>query len=307
ESERDEAIFEFARLKSGADQDRDFAERVSPAVQGLDLVADPAGFLLGIPHRPHDHFLAFVRLRPQGLPEAAAVLCDHSPCCAEDVRRRAVILFEPGDRRTGEIVLEAQDVADLSAAPTVNRLVVVADATQIAAFLRQQTQPQILSDVGVLVLVDEQVTEALLVFSEDVGIPGEEAQIVQQKVAEIDGVHGYQALLVLAVQIDPPTSRETIGVAGRNLFGSKAAILPALDLRQQEAGGPAPLVDVLCLNDLFQEPDLIVGIEDREAGFEPYRLGMPAQNARGNCMKGAEPDALGGAADHSLEPLAHLA
>ena len=40
---------------------------------------------------------------------------------------------------------------------------------------------------------------------------------------------------------------------------------------------------------------------------EPDRLGMAAQNARGERMEGAEPDPLGGAADHRLEPLAHLA
>ena len=34
---------------------------------------------------------------------------------------------------------------------------------------------------------------------------------------------------------------------------------------------------------------------------------MAAQDARGDRVEGAEPHALGGAADHRLEPLAHLA
>ena len=40
---------------------------------------------------------------------------------------------------------------------------------------------------------------------------------------------------------------------------------------------------------------------------QPDRLGVAAQNARGERVKRAEPDAFGGAADHRFEPLAHLA
>ena len=83
---------------------------------------------------------------------------------------RAVVLLEPGDRGAREILLEPQDVADLGAAPAVDRLVVVADAAQIAAALGQQPQPEILRDVGVLVFVDQQVPEAPLVVGKDVGI-----------------------------------------------------------------------------------------------------------------------------------------
>ena len=73
--------------------------------------------------------------------------------------------------RAREILFEAQDVADLGAAPAVDRLVVVADTAQIAALLSQQPQPQILGDVGVLVLVDEQIAEAPLVIGEESGLP----------------------------------------------------------------------------------------------------------------------------------------
>jgi hypothetical protein len=58
------------------------------------------------------------------------------------MRGRAVILLEPGDRRTREIGLEAQDVADLGAAPAIDRLIIVADAAQIQ-LLGQEPQPQI--------------------------------------------------------------------------------------------------------------------------------------------------------------------
>ena len=45
--------------------------------QRLDLLADPAGFLLGVPHGTDHDFLAFPRLGPQHLAKPTAVLRDH--------------------------------------------------------------------------------------------------------------------------------------------------------------------------------------------------------------------------------------
>ncbi len=113
--------------------------------------------------------------------------------------RRTVVLLEPDHRGAGKIGFEAQDVADLGAAPAVDRLVVVADTAQIAPGLGQEPQPQILRDVGVLVLVDQDIAEAPVVVGEDLGVLGEQGQVVQQEVAEIDGVDGRQALLIALV------------------------------------------------------------------------------------------------------------
>src|SRR3546814_15999102 len=52
----------------------------------------------------------------------------------------------------------------LGATPAVDRLIVVADTTDVVMLLRQQPQPQILRHVGVLVFVDQDVAELVLVF-----------------------------------------------------------------------------------------------------------------------------------------------
>ena len=168
--QRDEALLELAGLEAGAHQDRDFAERVPLALQCLDLVADPARLLLGVPQRRARRLVALLGAGPQGLAEPAAVMRDDAAGGGQDLRGRAVVLLQPDDQRAREIVLEAQDVADLGAAPAVDRLVVVADAAQILVLLRQEPQPQILRDVGVLVLVDQQIAEAPLVSRR--GFPG---------------------------------------------------------------------------------------------------------------------------------------
>jgi hypothetical protein len=69
-----------------------------------------------------------------------------------------------------EVALEAQDVVDLGPAPAIDRLVVVAHAADVLAALGQQPQPQVLGDVGVLVLVDHHVLEAPLEVGQHVRI-----------------------------------------------------------------------------------------------------------------------------------------
>src|SRR5215469_4945074 len=136
-----EPLLEFAGLEAGAHEYRDLAQRVAFTLQRLDLFANPAGFFLGVPDGAHHDLVAFVRLGPQRLAEPPAVLRDHPRRCAQDVRGRAVVLFESGNRRPRKIRRETQNVADLGAAPAVDRLVVIADAAQITPLLGQQPQP----------------------------------------------------------------------------------------------------------------------------------------------------------------------
>ena len=276
-------------------------------LQRLDLLADPARLLLGIPQTAHDDLFAACGAGPQGFPQAAAIMRDDAARRRQDLRGRTVVFLEPHDQRAGEVALEFEDVADLGAAPAVDRLVVVADAAQVAVALRQQPQPQILREIGVLVLVDQQIAEALLVMPEDLGVLAEQRQIVQQQIAEIGRVYGRETLLIIAIECDGAPVGPVSGVARRNLVGHQAAILPALDNAEQGPRRPAPLVDIRRRDDLFQQTELVVGVENREARREADRLGVAAQDARGERVKRAEPDAVGGAADHRLEPLAHLA
>jgi hypothetical protein len=59
-----ESLFELPRLESGAHQDRDLAQRMALALQRLDLLADPAGFIHSVPDRAHHDLVAFTRLGP---------------------------------------------------------------------------------------------------------------------------------------------------------------------------------------------------------------------------------------------------
>ena len=120
QAKRDEAVLEFAHLERGAHQDGDLIERMAVTLQLLDLLADGAGFFLGVPGAGDGDLLAQHVVGAQRLAEAAFVMGDEMRGGGEDVAGGAVIALEADHGGTGEIVLEAQNVVDLGAAPAVD-------------------------------------------------------------------------------------------------------------------------------------------------------------------------------------------
>ena len=68
-----------------------------------------------------------------------------------------------GHLRVVGMGVDGEHAPDIGEPPAVDRLVVVADAADVAARLGEQGQPVVLRGVGVLIFVDEDVLEALLV------------------------------------------------------------------------------------------------------------------------------------------------
>ena len=200
DAQLDEPLLEGAGLEAGPDQHRRLAELAALPLPGLDLVGDEGGLLLVVPQAGDLDLLALLALGPQRLAVPAAVARDHARGRAQDVPGRAVVALEADDRGTREILLEAQDVADLGPAPAVDRLVVVADAGDVLVAGGEQPQPEILGDVGVLVLVDQDRAEPLLVARQQLRLLRQQRQAVQQQVAEVAGVQRREALLVGGVE-----------------------------------------------------------------------------------------------------------
>lgn len=229
----------------------------------------------------------------------------------EDMAGRAVIALEPHDLRAGEVVLEAQDVIDLRAAPAIDRLVVVTDAAQVLRArlpaLRQQPQPEILGDIGVLILVHQHVAETTLILGEDFRVLPPKAQRLQQQIAEIGGVERLQPLLIGSVKRAAAPVGEGGSFPGRHLVGREAPVLPAVNPDRELASRPALLVDVGGLDHLLHQADLVIHIEDREIRFQADELRVTAQDFGADRVERAEPGhAFRHGAQQSPDPFLHL-
>ena len=102
---------------------------------------------------------AALAVGPQPLVLAIAVLADDGAGGVEDDLRRAVVLLEADRCRFGKVVLEVENVAQVCAAPLVDRLIGIADDREVAVDLRQPLDQHVLRTVRVLVLVDHDVAE----------------------------------------------------------------------------------------------------------------------------------------------------
>ena len=126
------------------------------------------------------------------------------------MRRGAVVLFQPHHMRAREVFLKPQDIADLGAAPTIDRLIIIAHAADVAVRLRQEAQPQVLGDVGILVFVHQNIAKPALVLIQHVRVGLENRHAVQQQITEIGGIQGFQAVLVLLIKLGA-----TVVIGGR--------------------------------------------------------------------------------------------
>ena len=210
----------------------------------------------------------------------------------KDRRRRPVVRLQPDDMRTLEILFEAQDVFHLRPAPGVDRLVVVADAADVAVALGEQTQPHVLHQVGVLILVHQDVAEPAMVVGQDVRLGPQDLRHVQQQVAEIRRVQRPQPGLVRGIKhLGMAVGEVGILVRG-NPRRRQPTVFPALDHAHQRRRGPPLGVDPLRLHHLLQQPKLVVGVEDGEIRRQPDMLRVPPQHPRAQRMKSPKPKAF---------------
>ena len=266
----------------------------------LDLVGDQPALGLAVPDAAHLDLLAALGLGPQGLAQPALVGGDQARGGAEDVAGGAVVALQPDDLGAREVALEAQDVVHLGAAPAVDRLVVVADAADVAGapgpaaaatgtgrrWCPGTRRPGCSGSGG----------------GTRPARPGASAKMVRlcsSRSPKSQAFSDAQPLLVEPVErLRPCRWRSSAPSAGGSFSGVQPrffqwSIRPASELRR-----PALGVDVLGLEQLLEQPLLVVGVEDGEARLQPHQLGVAAQDLGGDRVEGAEPaQALGRRAD----------
>ena len=174
--------------------------------------------------------------------------------------------------------------------------------------LGQQTQPQILDLIGVLIFVHQDIFEALLILRQHIVMLAEDVQHVQQKIAEVAGVQRLQAILVKLVELRAAPVGISFVFHRIEIARIEPAVLPAIDQTGQLAGRPAFFIQILVLDKLFQQAQLIIGIDDGVIALQANDLGMPAQHPCTDRVEGAEPGhAFYRIADMAAHAFAHLA
>ena len=282
-----------------------------------DALAEPLRLLVLVAAGGEDRAPAVGPVGPELFVAALGGLGDERVGGGQDGRRGAVVPRERRDVGAGEALLEVEDVAHRGGAEAVDGLRVVPDAGDAGAVGPQQADDVGLQRVGVLVLVDEDVVEAL-------AHAGAARRVGEQAAPEEQQVVVVQHLLLLL----------GVGVRGEELrqpfFGRQAPRERRVQhLVQRQLRVDAARVDVEA-GGLLREPRAaaaeaeagagdvhevfgVAAVHDREVRRHADVACVDAEQAGGGGVERPAPDALRGAAgavaarrEDRLDPAQHL-
>ena len=169
----------------------------------------------------------------------------------------------------------------------------------------EQDHELVLGDVGVLVLIDEDLLEAVLVVLEHVGTLPEHAHGPDEEVVEVHRVRGHEAPLVLAIGlgdaalVDGPGPRFEGG-------GVDQVRLGRADDAEHGPGREALLVDAEVVEDMLDEPAAVAVVVDRETMPVADPVRVAAQHANTGGVEGRHPHPGGVGTDELDDAPSHL-
>ena len=173
----------------------------------------------------------------------------------------------------------------------------------------QFTHQHVLRVVGVLVLVDEHVTEAAAVVLGNLGKRLEKRNGLTDEIVEVECVRRTQPLLIVAVDLGDQSrqlGRILIGCDNR-LFRSDEFVLQVGDVSGEKPRGESFGVELEVLRDHRQQSTRIVGIVDREIRVQTgQERRLCSQDAHATGVERRYPHGVGTRSDKSCHTLAHL-
>ena len=237
-----EHIFENTRLGVGAVEDGDVVVTRALGVQLFDLAGNPAALVALVACLEGLDLLAVALGRKQTLVLTLRVVAYHGVGGTQDMTRGAVVLLQLDGLAVFKVLLKVQDIGDVGATPAINGLVVVAHDHEVLVLGGQQVGDFVLDVVGVLILVDANVAEALLVLVEHLGAGTQQLERAHEQVVEVHRVGGAQAALQLQVDL---RGLFVIGAVGgfEHVLGPDHGVFSRADLTADHVNGELLLLD----------------------------------------------------------------
>ncbi len=126
-----------------------------------NCVGDEQGFLLGVGGFVEGDARAGLAVGPQRFAEPGIVIGHYGAGSGQNVLGGSIVLLQPDHLGLGEILFKLQNVADVRAAPAVDRLIFIAYHANVLFRRRQPADELVLHTIRVLILIHQQMLEAL--------------------------------------------------------------------------------------------------------------------------------------------------
>ena len=134
--------------------------------------------------------LAVAVVGPEGLALAAHVVLDDTVGGVQNISGGAIVLFQTDRFCPGENLLKVEDIFNRSTAEFVDRLVIVANDADVVGATRQQPHQMELRNARVLVLVHDDIAEAVLVVFPRFRVILQQFDSVENQVVKVHGARG---------------------------------------------------------------------------------------------------------------------
>ena len=234
----------------------------------LHFVGDPESFEVTRERLMHGDRLTDRLLREDILGDLVLIVCDDLARSLDDGLRGAVVALELEGAGVGEGLLEAEDIVQVRPAEGVDTLGIIADDEDSTLILHQLAGDHVLGEVGILILVDEEVVDAVLPELQYIGVLAEEDIDLQQEVIEVHRIGALELSLVVLVdlvELRQATLRivlEEVSVGGVGTGGDEA-VLRRGDAVVHDIGLVDLVVETELLDDGLDTATAVGGVVDR--------------------------------------------
>ena len=190
--------------------------------------------------------------------------------------------------RVGKVPAKAADDPHVRTAPAIDRLIVVAHHAEVASRARERAHEAILSEVGVLELVDQHVAKALAKIAPRGAVLAlGDAHAEDDQILEVHGVGGLERAFVALEQVDELGVEPALPI---HVSGALTLALLCVDLREHPARWHAALVERAFLEQARHDGLLVRLVVDHELRAEPDLVVVAPEQARAHRMEGARPE-----------------
>ena len=149
--------------------------------------------------------------------------------------------------------------------------------------------------------------DAVLIIGQNIGMGGENAKHMKQQITKIDSIQCDKAGLIAFVK-RPNTAIGNITRFGKpHFFWRQATVFPPRNHTAKHPRWPTFGINIFSFHQLFQQPDLIIGIKNGKIRTQTNKIGMTAQHFGSKRVKGAKPYLLGHRPNQTCNAQFHLA
>ena len=211
----------------------------------------------------------------------------------------AIVLLQLDHPRAGIVFLEGQDVLQICAAEGIDALVIVSHHADVPVAVCQLVHQLELNVVGVLVLIHQNITEALLIVLQHLRCLLKQRHGLQQQVIKVQRIVRLQLLLVLPVAVCDPPHPEIPARILLKLLRIRAFVFGRGNQRQHLPLLQHLRIDVQGLQHLPHHGSLIICIINRKVTGIADKLDVTPQNPHAHAVEGGNPH-LAGSLSHQL-------